>query len=118
MSASTSRGVTTYTLWTREPPERLAVDRLVAEAASVDLTALRRQALPYSGLSPWQGADRAFNSFAMYSDAVAITLSDPTSGRYVFTHLEQVRTPARSIGVWAALHGVCYLHPVRTDLVC
>jgi len=111
------RSCTIYAFSTQDPAT-LAVDQLVAGALSLDAETIGGEALPYPGLSPWRGRGRPYGSFTIVDDEVAVTLSDPPRGRYVFSHLHLRTSPERGLVVWARWRGVDYIHPVQADLTC
>jgi len=114
----TARRCITYAFWTQDPPESLAVDGILARSRSMDASVVRRESLPYAELSPWRGTARPYDCFTLVDDEVALTLSDPARGRYVFTHLDRTAAPDRALAVWARLGGIDYIHPIRRDLTC
>jgi hypothetical protein len=93
------------------------VNALVARAACLDATAIAREALPYSELSPWRGKRRTFGSTALPGDEVALSLSDPLRGCLVFIHVDEAMAPYRTVVVWARARGVDHIHPVRPDII-
>ncbi len=116
-SGSELQRCVTYVFWTSDPSSQ-DVDRLVSRAESMEASAIRREALPYTELSPWRGRGRDFSSFTTVRDQVALTLSDPSQGRYAFTLLYREPRPLSALVVWARLKGVDYLYPVSGDLGC
>ncbi len=123
-ATTSARWRVTYAFWTDVPPTSWDLQRLITRADSFDESSLRRESLPYTELSPWRGPQRAFDDFTPERDKVALALSDPVRGRYVFT--QEGRRSAPEVGmpserflvVWARLGGVDHIFPVPSDLQC